>query len=480
MRRGAFLMGGIASVGGAMSVRALSPLSARAAGVDVVDLTLTAAPLHFAPFAGISYRGLAYNGTIPGPLLRVRHGQRLRVRYLNRTGAESTIHWHGMILPNAMDGVPNLTQTPVPNGETFLYEFAPRPAGTRWYHSHAFPQMMEGLFGMIVVEDPHDEPADRDLALVFHDVANPASVEAAMKGVSTAPMVDPFGSPELAAMAPGDKMGDEVAYSAHCINGACYPKTPPITVSVGQKIRLRILNANPTQTRYVRLAGQTLRVTHSDGNPLPQPVDVEVLRVGVAERYDAWFEVTKPGSWLLQGLSTDPRAFEQAVIVRTPGMEGATPMGSPSVLSDVRYFTYELAGAAQAVGSKPRAERIDVSQAYVLGGGAWASDRWTMNGEVWPQTQKIAVHRHDRVEVRFTNKTDMHHPMHLHGHVFEVVEIDGRALRSPLAKDTALVAPNGGTMTWRFTADSPSGRWLLHCHNDIHMMDGMMTEVDYL
>ncbi|MDE2572830.1 MAG: multicopper oxidase family protein [bacterium] len=478
LSRGAVLLGGV-SLAAAMSVRRLSPLQAPAAASEAVEVTLTAAPRLFAPFAGISYQGLAYNGSIPGPLLRVRQGQRLRVRYVNRSGGESTIHWHGMILPNAMDGVPNLTQPPAPDGGTFLYDFVPQPAGTRWYHSHVFPQLIKGLFGMIIVEDPHDEHADQDLALVFHDVAKAASVDAAMRGISTAPMVDPFGSPERRAMGPEEKMGDEVGYAAHCINGASYPKTAPILVRVGQRIRLRILNANPTQTRYVRLAGHTLRVTHSDGNPLPQPVEVEALRLGAAERYDAWFEVNKPGAWLLQGLSADPMAFQQAVVVHTPGMEGATPLGSAQSLEGVRSFTYELAGAAQALGTRPRVERVDVRRSYVLGGGRYGSERWTMNGEVWPNTAGVIVRRGDRVEVRFTNKTDMHHPMHLHGHVFEIVEIGGRALRDPLPKDTALVDPNGGTMTWRFRADSPPGRWLLHCHNEIHMMGGLMTAVEY-
>jgi FtsP/CotA-like multicopper oxidase with cupredoxin domain len=239
-----------------------------------------------------------------------------------------------------------------------------------------------------------------------------------------------------------------------------------------------MLNANPTQTRYVRLAGHTLRVTHADGNRLPQPVEVEALRIGVAERYDAWFEATKPGAWLLQGLSSDPMAFEQAVVIHTPGMENATPLGSSSTLEGVKVFSYELAGA---VLSRPLGlQRVDLRKSYVLGGGKYGSDRWTMNDTTWPHTEKIRVHRGQHVEVRFTNKTDMHHPMHLHGHVFHVVEINGRALRYPLPKDTSLVDPNGGTIAWRFSATSPPGRWLLHCHNDIHMMDGMMTEVVYV
>jgi len=462
-----------------MSVNVVGRLSARAADADTVRYTLTAEPFAFAPLQGTEFAALAYNGSIPGPVLRVRDGQNLRVNFVNRTHEASTIHWHGFVLPNAMDGVPDVTQPAVGDDQTFTYAFTPGPTGTRWYHSHTPLQALKGLFGMIVVEDPRDEHADVDLSIVFHDVPRMSTIDEAMKGVSRAPMVDPPGSPELLAMAPDDKMGDEVGYIAHCINGASYPKTKPIAVQVGQKVRLRILNANLTQTRYVRLAGHALRLTHADGNLLPQPLEVDILRIGVAERYDAWFEVTKPGAWLLQGISADPMVFEQAVVIHTPGLEGATPLAARNSLSDARVFSYELASGLLSGGSHLPAEQIDVKKAYVLGGGDYGSDRWTMNGKIYPDTEKIVVRSGNRIEVRFTNKSDMHHPMHLHGHNFDVVEIDGRILRSPISKDTALVNPNGGTMTWRFTADSPAGRWLLHCHNDIHMMDGLMTEVVY-
>jgi FtsP/CotA-like multicopper oxidase with cupredoxin domain len=114
-----------------------------------------------------------------------------------------------------------------------------------------------------------------------------------------------------------------------------------------------------------------------------------------------------------------------------------------------------------------------------LTGGDYASNKWEINGKTYPNTQKIYVHRNDVVTVHFHNKTDMDHPMHLHGHVFQLIEVDGKHLSRPLAKDTSLVRANGGTATWSFKADSPAGRWLLHCHNEIHMMDGMMTEVVY-
>jgi multicopper oxidase len=475
VRRSAFLR----RAGTGMMIAALAPSSARATESDVVDYTLVARPVARNASVANTAGALGYNGLVPGPLLRVRHGQQVRVRYMNQCGLPTSVHWHGMILPNAMDGVAGITQPAVENGGEFHYAFTPGPSGTRWYHDHADGvASMRGLFGMFVVDDPRDEPADVEFAVVLHDVPKLSSIDAAMRGTSDAPMLDPLDSPEMRAMHPGDQMGDEVSYLGHAINGASYPQTSPLLVHVGQRVRLRVLNANMTQTRYLRLAGHPLRVTHADGNPLPAAVSADVLRLGVAERYDAWFEVTRPGAWLLHALTSDPLSFEQAVLVCTPGMEHASPQTDAETLDGANVLTYTVA----AGGLEPipfRDPPHAIRKHYELEGGDYGGRDWTMNDKVWPQTEKISVIRDDIVVVRFTNVTDMDHPMHLHGHVFDVVEIGGRALRRPLAKDTALVPANGGTMAWRFSATSPAGRWLLHCHNQIHMMGGMMTEVIY-
>lgn len=460
-----------------MTVAALPPLPLCAAAAEVVEYTLTAAPLNFAPLAGLRFAGLAYNGTIPGPILRVVHGQRVRIRYRSRVVPPTSVHWHGMILPNAMDGAAGVTQPAVERGHEFIYEFAPGPPGTRWYHDHAFAlTMIRGLFGIFVVEDPRDERVNNEFALVFHDVPDWSSVEAAVRGVSNAPMDDPMGSREMTEMMGGGKMNDEVAYLARCINGASYPKTHELAVKVGDRVRLRLLNANPTQTRYVRLAGHELTVTHADGNPLARPVSVQALRIGGGERYDAVFEVRNPGAFLLQGISSDALAGQQAAVVYTEGMEHATPLRDGDTLDGVRVFSYEAAGGTATSSPAPK---HGPAFELALAGGAWANPRWTINGKSWPHTEKLVVRRGDLVTVRFVNQSDMEHPMHLHGHTFALLETGGTWLARPLLKDVSLVPANKGTSTWQFTADSPAGRWLLHCHNEIHMTDGMMTEVVY-
>lgn len=278
-------------------------------------------------------------------------------------------------------------------------------------------------------------------------------------------------------MRANDTMDDEVRYLAHCINGHSYPTGKVLSVRVGDKVRLRILNTNPTQTRYLRLAGHRLTVTHTDGNRLAEPVTLDALRLGVAERIDAWFEVTKPGAWLLQTQLSDPLAYQQAALIATPGMEQSSPLGVTQSLEGVDYFTYERVGGRAAAVAPFHA---DVVAHYVLDKDPHAPGRWTMNGKSWPDVPPVLVRRGQRVSISFENRSDMEHPMHLHGHRFHLVSSSGVPLARPLPKDTALIAPWTGTMTWNFIADAFPGRWLLHCHNAVHMMGGMMTEVRYV
>lgn len=496
MDRRSFLKGFAGGTVGMMTATVIPPLAPRIADRDAVSVRLTAMPHVFSPVPNVHFHGLAYNGRVPGPVIRVRHGQELRALLVNHSGEPSTIHWHGMILPNDMDGVPGITQTAVPNGGSFLYHFRARPAGTRWYHSHVGSQQALGLFGALIVENPDEPPADRDIMLVFHDVPDMRTYRQALAGRSKVAMVEPKGAPELRmhmsgmmqgmqmsgmhmGSMPSMRMGDEVAYVAHCVNGASYPHTAPIKVSVGDRVRLRILNASPTDTRYVRLAGHRLRVTHSDGNPLLHPVTTDALRIGVAERYDVEVEITRPGAWLLQGLTGDPIWTEQAVLLHTEHELRSVPERPSPSLEGVEYFAYTSGGVLPAGASPDLGELIQVNKELVLSGGM-GGPYWRINGKIWPHTPKIQVHSGDHVLVRFRNHSDMDHPMHLHGHVFQLIEVNGKVLRYPLFKDTSLVPSMGGTTTWLFTADSPPGRWLLHCHNEIHMQDGMMTEVDYV
>jgi FtsP/CotA-like multicopper oxidase with cupredoxin domain len=474
MRRRSFLR----TAAGAMTAVSLPRLSARALAGDTLDVAIRSSPARNGLIRGghdVHYSGLlAYNGSIPGPLLRVMHGQRIRVNYSSFVDVPTSIHWHGMLLPNDMDGVAGVTQEAVRNGGSYRYDFVADPPGTRWYHDHGFGfAFARGLFGVVIVDDPRDERVDREFVLAFHDVPRAGSLEAAQRGTSSAPMSEPMDSPEMGKMA-SVPMGDEVAYAASCINGSVYPYGKPLAVRTGDRVRLRLVNASPTATRYVALAGHELLVTHADGNPLQRNVAVDVVRLGSGERYDALFEVSRPGAFLLQSVSSDPLQAAQAVMLYTDGMEKAPPMHAAGMLDGLRVLTYELAGGAGSPAPEADAPRYE----FVLAGGGFGNARWSIDGKLWPQTPKLHVRRDERVTLRFRNTSQMDHPMHLHGHIFSLTEYNGTQLQRPLAKDVVLV-PAGGTATLGFTAGSPPGRWLLHCHNEVHMVDGMMMEIVY-
>ena len=283
---------------------------------------------------GRTIRAMAYNGRIPGPDIRVREGERVRVVLKNSLAEATTIHWHGVDVPNAMDGVPDLTQEPVAPGATFVYEFDARPAGTRWYHTHfrEHRQMDLGLAAPFIIEPAEKEPMtyDREVTLVLDDWATGTGKSIPPTDAGTAGgrgsvggmMSGMMGGRRMGEMMGGRGMGGmmgrnhEPAYDVMTINGKAYPATEPLRVKKGERVRLRIINASAEHTHVVRLAGHHLLVTHTDGNPLIAPVEVDALPLAPAERYDVVVIADRPGAWFLHCTQTGhAEAGEQMVVV---------------------------------------------------------------------------------------------------------------------------------------------------------------------
>src|SRR5437879_4461092 len=231
---------------------------------------------------GKTIKAMAYNGEVPGPAIRAREGERLRVVLKNSLAEPTTIHWHGVDVPNPMDGVPGVTQKPVQPGETFVYEFEARPAGTRWYHTHfqEHRQMDLGLVAPLIIEPagPDPFPFDREHTLVLDDWATGigpalpstreavAGVRGTMGGMMGGRMGGMMGRGGMGCMMGGDPQ--QPAYDTMTINGKAYPGTEPLRVRKGERVRLRLINASAEHTHLIRLAGHRLRATHTDGNPL--------------------------------------------------------------------------------------------------------------------------------------------------------------------------------------------------------------------
>jgi FtsP/CotA-like multicopper oxidase with cupredoxin domain len=465
-------------------------LGRRAAASPVREIELETRPVTWELAPGRSIAAMAYNGRIPGPEIRVTEGERVRVVLTNRLPEATTIHWHGVDVPNAMDGVPDVTQKRVEPGERFVYEFEARPAGTRWYHTHfkEHRQLDLGLAAPLIIEPVTPDPFafDRESTLVLDDWATrtarpvppPAEGTAGSRG-GMGGMMGRMGGMMRGGGMRGGMMGGMMgsprtpAYDTMTINGKAFPATEPIRVEQGQRVRLRLINASAEHTHVVRLAGHRLQVTHTDGNPLVQPVEVDAIPIAPSERYDVQFVARQPGAWLLECLQPGHVAAGERTLVVYQGHEGRTPEAPPRGLSGLDLWHY---GRGRGRDVLPRPTGAERRFDLVLSGGMMGSDAWTINGQRYPRTDPLRVRRGDRVRVRFENQSMEAHPMHLHGQSFRVLAVNGARYATPLVKDSVDVEAHMGAVELAFTAHNP-GDWFFHCHKPMHMDGGMITLV---
>ncbi|MGH7268570.1 MAG: multicopper oxidase family protein [Candidatus Rokuibacteriota bacterium] len=475
------------AVGGGTLVRAGA---APAGGRSVREIRLEAREVTWELAPGKTVKAMAYDGRVPGPELRVKEGERVRVVLTNRLAEPTTIHWHGVDVPAPMDGVPGISQKPIAPGESFIYEFGARPAGTRWYHTHADePRQLDlGLAAPLIIEpgDAEPFPFDREYTLVLDDWATGTGrpLPATREGIAGARggmggMMGRMGGQRGGQMGGGmGRMmggmmagGHGPAYDTMTINGKAYPATTPLAVRTGERVRLRLINASADHTHVIRLAGHRLRVTHTDGNPLLQPVEVDAVPIAPSERYDVLVIADRPGAWFLHcGEAGHPGAGEQVAVVYQ-GHEGERAAAPVEGVSGLDLWHYGFGRGRDVLPPASGAERtFDL----LLSGGMMGSDAWTINGKRYPHTDPLRVRKGDRVRVRFENHSMEAHPMHLHGQSFRVLAVNGARYAAPIVKDSVDVDAHMGSVVVEFTAHNP-GDWFLHCHKPMHMMGGMIT-----
>jgi len=391
-----------------------------------------------------TYRSWFLDGAYPAPEIRVREGETLRVLLANQLPEPTSIHWHGVPLPNAMDGVPGVTQEAVQPGGTFVYEFPAAPAGSYLYHSHYGLQLDRGLTGSLVIEEADSHVAwDREYTVFLDDY---------LPG-------DP--KPLLGGMGMG---GRTPPYAGLLINGKLPAAAPDFRVLRGERVRLRLINGGSATTFRVAITSHRLEVTHADGRPV-EPVVVDSVTLGMGERVDVIVTASRPGVWALVAAPLEVQATPARAVLRYRGVRGGRGVGAqvPAGLYGGRQLALEDLVAIEA---EPGGERpIDRVLELRLSGGMMSS-AWTINGQAYPDADPIDLRAGERVEFRMFNQSNMRHPMHLHGHFVRV----GRAL-----KDTVSVRPMG-RLSFTFTADNP-GNWLFHCHNAYHMEAGMARVV---
>lgn len=256
-------------------------------------------------------------------------------------------------------------------------------------------------------------------------------------------------------------------YRAFLINGRPAADPAALEVRRGERVRLRLMNPAGQTTFRVALAGHAMEVVHADGRPV-EPVRVDALLIGMGERYDVIVQADNPGAWNLVATSTErQRGSARAVLRYADAAATAPPEGQePAGISGGR-----LLGVESLMGTEPES-RIDREPDRTLDlslSSRMMSDGWFIDGQAFPDADPLEIHEGERVRVRMTNRSMMLHPMHLHGHFFRV----GGAL-----KDTVIVPPHMGRVTFDFTADNP-GDWLFHCHNLYHMEAGMARVFRY-
>jgi len=469
-------------LGGVLRPREVLAQSATS-GVREIQLEAREVQRELAP--GKVVRAMAYNGQIPGPALRLREGERVRVALRNALAEPTTIHWHGVDVPNAMDGVPGITQKAIQPGETFVYEFEARPAGTRWYHTHfeEHRQLDLGLAAPLIIEParPDPFPVDREYTLVLDDWATgtgqpvPATREgvAGARGGTGGMMGGMGGMMGRGGMGPMMGGGQTPAYDTMTINGKAYPATEPLRVRKGERVRLRLINASADHTHVARLVGHRLQVTHTDGNPLVQPVDVDAVPIAPSERYDVMVVADRPGAWVFTCLAPGHRAAGEQVLVVYEGHEGGNAKAPDEGVAGLDLWQYGLGRGRDVLPRPSGRERV---YDLALSGGMMGSDVWTINGKQYPRTDPLRLRRGDVARVRFVNHSMEAHPMHLHGQSFKVLAVNGARYAQPIVKDSVDVEGRMGSAVVEFTADNP-GDWLFHCHKPMHMDGGMIALV---
>ena len=400
----------------------------------------------------------AYNGSVPGPELRFKQGDRLRIEVENALAVGTTVHWHGIRLPNAMDGVPHLTQPPIAaKTGRFVYEFDLPDAGTYWYHPHdgSGEQVGRGLYGALIVEEPDPPPVDRDVVWVLSDWRLDRDARARQD----------FGNAMDASH--GGRIGNTVT-----VNGAVRDSVP---VRSGERIRLRLINASNARIYGLSFEEHQPFVIALDAQPVA-PHWFQRVVLGPGMRADVILDCTgKPGS---RHRVIDDFYGSRAYELLKLHYSDANPVRE-SFEPAPRLPANPLAQPDEANLERHR---------IVFGGGmmgAMPSQRehkgvfWTVNGKPLRHEHHteplltLAKGRSHAVEL--VNQTSWHHPMHLHGHVFRVVSVNGKEALPRKWADTVLLDPDSRTEI-AFVADNP-GDWMLHCHVLEHMATGMMAVV---
>ncbi|HWD98387.1 MAG TPA: multicopper oxidase domain-containing protein [Bryobacteraceae bacterium] len=408
---------------------------------------------------------IGYNGSVPGPLIRLKEGVPVTVDLFNETDTPELVHWHGQIIPASVDGAAEEKSLEVPPHGHIRYQLTPRPAGMRFVHTHAMAMSdlnrgtYTGQFGIIYIE-PRSNPGqyDQEIFLATHEFEPFFGAEEMEQEEEKDPE---FQRRKKEAQAKQQKPnGWEIGYQRFTINGKSLGYGEPVRVKEGQRVLFHILNASATENIQLALPGHRFQVVALDGNPVPQPQSVEVLELGTAERISAMVEMKNPGVWILGTPADDDRKNGMGIVVEYAGRTGSPRWIKPPQ----KPWDYTIFGQNRTVQNPDETIPLVFGK---LNGGQGGFNRWTINGTSYDEkAQPRILQKGKRYRLLLDNQTDDAHPIHLHRNSFELTKVHGKPTAGIL-KDVVLV--KGFRQIEVDVTPAMDGLTLFHCHQQLHM-----------
>lgn len=477
---------------------------------------------------------ITINGGIPGPTLHFTDGDDAVIHVTNHMDEDTSVHWHGLLIDPAMDGVPGLNGfSGIHPGETFTYRFHIRQSGTYWYHAHSMGQEQDGHYGAIIIKPRGKDPiqADRDYVILLSDFSQEDS-GSILSHLKMSPdyyqfarrtvgdffhdvKEDGFANASENAKMWGDMrmlptdLSDVTGYT-FLVNGKSPEQNWIGLFKPGERVRLRFINASAMSFFDVRIPGLTMQVVSSDGQNV-EPVAVDEFRFGVAETYDVIVTPKEDKAYTIVAEPIDRTGFALATLAPHDGMKGEMPtqrpraqltmadMGMEMGMSgmdhehmnheEMQHMMADMQSGWAKTGMPPGQKALDYKDLRYLGvqkdtrppertievrlGGNMERYIWTMNGKKYSDAGPMKLRYGERVRLKFINETMMVHPMHLHG---MFVQLENGQPATKLPNKHTVIVPPGSSYSVLLTADEP-GEWAFHCHLLYHMLSGMMTKV---
>jgi FtsP/CotA-like multicopper oxidase with cupredoxin domain len=395
-------------------------------------------------------------------------GDLFNVIVKNKTREPLVLHWHGPIDPNAQDGVPYVTQYPIRPGGEYHYQFKLKQAGTYWMHSHYQLQEQKLMAAPLIIYDK-DKPKEADALMFIQDFSftDPNVIYSKLR---TNLQHDAIGE-DHAAMNHSMTDVSDVKFDAYLTNHQTLKHPSVKRVLPNQTVRLRIVNASASSNYYIDLGKLTGTLFAVDSEYV-KPIQGSRFQIAIGNRLDIRVHIPK-GEGVYPILALPEGTRQQT------GLILATTNAKLPVFSDKTTSVNPILNDDQEMQLQPiqplRARPINKSLTYNLEGNM-KTYRWTINGQEWPMITPYQVKYGQRIELVFNNKSGMAHPMHLHGHIFQITEINGKKINGRKG-DTVNIMPNASVKVV-LDMDNP-GIWMLHCHILYHQMGGMMTTLDY-